>query len=126
MGQHGNKAVAVTGRSAVWAWLAFACDADAHFVVDAGRDLYFGGHLLENLSASAAVRAGVLDHRALTVAGGAGCLNSHDAGGLDNTSLATAIAADLATASLGGAAAFALVAGFMALELDRLGGTLRG
>src|SRR3954453_5753143 len=102
MRQNGDEAVAIAGRSAVGARLAFAGDAHAHFVVDTRRDLYFGGNFLEDLSAAAAVRAGGLGHRALAGARRACGLNAHDAGRLDNAALSTAVTAHLAPATLGG------------------------
>ena len=103
-----DEAVAVAGRAAVGAGLAFAGDADAHLVVDAGRDLHLGRDFLEHLAAAAAGGAGVLDRRAFAVARGAGGLNAHDAGRLNHAALPAAIAADFAAAAFGGAAAVAL------------------
>src|SRR5262245_12155553 len=100
MGQHGDEAVAVAGRTAARAWFAFARDANAHFVVDARRNLNFGRDFFENLSAAAARRARMLDHRALAVALRTRRLNAHDAGRLNDATLPTAVAADFASAAL--------------------------
>jgi hypothetical protein len=120
MGQHADEAVAIAGRAAVEAGLAFAGDADAHFVVDAGRDLDFGGDFFEDLAAAATGGAGVLDDRAFAVALRAGGLDADDAGGLDDAALAAAVAADFAAAAIGGAGAATFFAAVVPLEFDGL------
>ena len=60
----------------------------------------------------------MLDHRALAVALRARGLDSHDAGRLNHSALAAAIAAHFAAAAFGGAGAFACGAMFVALEFD--------
>src|SRR6478752_2549150 len=118
MRQNGDEAVAVAGRTAAGAGLAFARDPHAHFVVDAGRDLNVSRYLLEHLPGAAAGRARVLNHRALAVALGARRLDSHDAGRLNHPALPAAIAAHFAPAALGSAGALTRDALFVALELD--------
>jgi len=124
--QNGDEAVAVARRAAAGAGFALASDSHSHFVVDACRDLNLGRHLLEHLTGAAAAWARVLDHRALAVALRAGRLNAHDAGRLNHSALATAIAAHFAAAALGSAGALAGDALFVALELDRFRDTVGG
>src|SRR3954468_3822984 len=118
MGQHGNEAVAIAGRAAAGARFAFAADPHPHFVVDACGNLDLSCDFLKNLTAAAAGRARMLDHRALAMALRAGCLDPHDAGGLNDAALTAAVAADFTPAALGGPRAFALLAVLVALELD--------
>jgi len=106
MGQHRDEAVGIAGRAAARAWLAFAGDPHAHFVVDASRNLNFSRDFFQNLAGAAAGGARMLDHRALAVTLRASGLDPHDAGRLNYSALATAIAAYLAAAPAPDADAF--------------------
>src|SRR5690606_32568999 len=65
--------------------------------------------------------AGILDDRASPGTGRAGRLDADNAGRLDHPAMAATVAARLAPASLGRPTSLAVVAGFVALELDLLG-----
>src|SRR5438874_10093627 len=118
MRQYGNKTVAIAGRSAIRTGLALAGDPHAHLIIDACRNLHLGRYFSEHLASAAAARARMLDRRTLAMARGASRLNAHDAGRLNDPSLAAAIAAHFAPAALSRSAAFALPARLVALEFN--------
>lgn len=121
-----DKAVAITGRSAVGARFAFALQSDPHAVIDAGGDFYiqFGSFVLQ--TGATALAAGLADLFAGALARRAGCLNAEDARGLDDLALAAAHGAGDRFAAGGCAAAGAGFAGDPSPERDVLVATACG
>src|SRR5688572_26990752 len=118
--------VEVAGGAPVHAGLPLAGQADAVALVHAGGDLHLQGLVLLDAAGPAAGRAGVGDHLAAAVAGGAGLLDGEEA--LRQAHRARAVAG-LALLGLGarlGARAVAGLAGLHGRDADLGLGAARG
>ena len=62
-----NEQVAVAGRAAVWARLAFAGQSHLCAGIDSGRDIDFVGYFFRHIGSTAAIGASVSNHLTLSM-----------------------------------------------------------